>query len=499
MRLLGIDVGTGGTRAVLLEPSGRLVAASTAEHAPMNSPQIGWAEQSPEDWWRAACQAIRDCLAKGATGASEIGGIGLTGQMHGLVLLDQDSRVLRPALIWCDQRTEKECHEITERVGASRLIELAANPALTGFTLPKIWWVRRHEPEVWARSRSFLLPKDYVRLRLTGAHATDVADASGTLLFDVIHRRWSEPLLEISELRESFLPKVFESQEITGHVTEDGARAAGLNAGIPVAAGAGDQAAGAVGMGIVRPGAVSATIGTSGVVFAATSAPTLEPKGRVHTFCHAIPERWHVMGVTQGAGLSLRWFRDQFGAGKHDGRDPYERLLEEASKVPPGADGLLWAPYLMGERTPHLDPDARGALVGITAQHTRAHVIRAILEGVAFSLRDSLTLFKDMGLPITSIRLGGGGARGRLWQQIQADIYGVPVELLEADEDAAYGAALLAGVGTGVWPSVDAACEEKVHVAKTVEPDPSIAARMNTQYKEYRKLYPALRGVRHWF
>lgn len=499
MKLLGIDVGTGGTRAVLLEASGRVAAASTAEHAPMNSPQIGWAEQSPEDWWRAACQAIRDCLAKGATTASEIGGIGLTGQMHGLVLLDAESQVLRPALIWCDQRTEKECHEITERVGASRLIELAANPALTGFTLPKIWWVRRHEREVWARSRSFLLPKDYIRLRLTGAHATDVADASGTLLFDVVHRRWSKPLLEVSALEEWFLPKVFESQEITGHVTEDGARAAGLRAGIPVVAGAGDQAAGAVGMGIVRPGTVSATIGTSGVVFAATSAPTLEPGGRVHTFCHAIPERWHVMGVTQGAGLSVRWFRDQFGAGRDDGRDPYERLLEEASEVPPGADGLLWAPYLMGERTPHLDPDARGALVGITAQHTRAHVIRAVLEGVAFSLRDSLTLFKDMGVPITSIRLGGGGARGSLWQQIQADIYGMPVELLEADEGAAYGAGLLAGVGTGVWPSVDAACEKAVRVAKTVEPDPSNAARMNLQYQEYRKLYPALHGVRHRF
>jgi xylulokinase len=306
-------------------------------------------------------------------------------------------------------------------------------------------------------------------------------------------------LLEISELEESFLSKVFESQEITGRVTEDGARAAGLRAGIPVVAGAGDQAAGAVGMGIVRPGTVSATIGTSGVVFAATSAPTLEPKGRVHTFCHAIPERWHVMGVTQGAGLSLRWFRDQFGAGKGDGRDPYERLLEEASKALPGADGLLWAPYLMGERTPHLDPDARGALVGITAQHTRAHVIRAVLEGVAFSLRDSLTLFKDMGVPINSIRLGGGGARGSLWQQIQADIYGMPVELPEADEGAAYGAGLLAGVGTGVWPSVDAACEKAVRVAKTVEPDPSIAARMNLQYQEYRKLYPALHDVRYRF
>lgn len=419
--------------------------------------------------------------------------------MHGLVLLDADGQVLRPALLWCDQRTEKECREIAERVGARRLIQLAANPALTGFTLPKIWWVRRHEPQVWARARSLLLPKDYVRLRLTGCCATDVADASGTLLFDVIHRRWSQPLLELSDLEESFLPKVFESQEVAGGVTEEGARATGLKTGTPVVAGAGDQAAGAVGMGIVRPGAVSATIGTSGVVFAATSMPVLEPKGRVHTFCHAIPQRWHVMGVTQGAGLSLRWFRDQFGSGEDDGRDPYERLLEEAAKAPPGALGLFSTPYLMGERTPHLDPEARGALVGITAQHTRAQVIRAILEGVAFSLRDSLALFKKMGVPISSIRLGGGGARGPLWRQIQADIYGMPVELLEADEGAAYGAALLAGVGTGAWPSIDAACEKAVRVARTVAPNPVSAARLNLQYNEYRKLYPALHGIRHRF
>jgi xylulokinase len=295
------------------------------------------------------------------------------------------------------------------------------------------------------------------------------------------------------------LPKVFESPEISGHVHEQGARLAGLKAGIPVVAGAGDQAAGAVGMGIVKPGAVSATIGTSGVVFAATSAPVLEPKGRIHTFCHAIPNRWHVMGVTQGAGLSLRWFRDQFGAGKDDGRDPYERLAEEAAKTPPGADGLLWAPYLMGERTPHLDPNARGALVGITAQHTRAHVIRAILEGVAFSLRDTVTLFREIGVPIESIRLSGGGARSALWQQIQADIYGMPVELIEADEGAAYGAALLAAVGTGNWTTVEAACETAVRVAKRVQPDAKTARLMDLQYVEYRKLYPALKVIQHNF
>ncbi len=419
--------------------------------------------------------------------------------MHGLVLLDQQDNVVRPALLWCDQRTEEECREITKQVGAQRLIELTANPALTGFTLPKIWWVRRHEAELWARVRSLMLPKDYIRFRLTGARAIDVADASGTLMFDVVNRRWSRSMLEISRIDESLLPKVFESQEISGHVHEEGARLPGLRPGIPVVAGAGDQAAGAVGMGIVKPGAVSATIGTSGVVFAATSAPVIEPGGRIHTFCHAIPNRWHVMGVTQGAGLSLRWFRDQFGVGPGDGRDPYDRMAEEAAKTPPGADGLLWAPYLMGERTPHLDPNARGALVGITAQHTRAHIIRAILEGVAFSLRDSLTLFQELGVPIESIRLGGGGARSPLWQQIQADIYGMPVELIETDEGAAYGAALLAGVGVGNWPSVEAACETAVRVAKSVQPNPKTVAKMNLQYQEYRKVYPALRGIRYHF
>lgn len=476
-----------------------MISAATAEHEPMSSPRIGWAEQSPEDWWRAACQAIKECLAKSNTTAEEISAIGLTGQMHGLVLLDARNQVVRPAIIWCDQRTDEECREITSQVGAERLIELTANPALTGFTLPKIWWVRKHEPEKWARVRSLMLPKDYIRFRLTGARAIDVADASGTLMFDVVHRQWSQPMLEISKLDEGLLPKVFESPEISGYVNEEGARLATLRAGIPVVAGAGDQAAGAVGMGIVTPGAVSATIGTSGVVFAATSKPVLEPKGRIHTFCHAMPNRWHVMGVTQGAGLSLRWFRDQFGAGKDDGRDAYERLAEEAMKTPTGADGLLWAPYLMGERTPHLDPNARGGLVGITAQHTRAHVIRAIMEGVAFSLRDTLTLFREIGVPIESIRLGGGGARSALWQQIQADIYGMPVELIEADEGGAYGAALLAGVGSGNWASVEAACESAMRVAKRVEPNAKAVALMNLQYEEYRKLYPALRDIRHTF
>jgi len=488
-KLLGIDVGTGGTRAVLLDEAGHVLGAATAEHAEMSSPELGWAEQDPRDWWRAACVAIAECLTDAGATRAEVSAVGLSGQMHGLVLLDAAGELVRPALIWCDQRTEEESRTITERVGAKRLIELTANPALTGFTLPKIWWVRAHEPEIWSRVRSIMLPKDYVRFKLTGARATDVADASGTLLFDVVNRCWSAEMLKASDLNSEILPEVFESQEISGLVSKEGAAASGLREGTPVVAGAGDQAAGAVGMGIVEPGNVSATIGTSGVVFAATSSPVVEPRGRIHTFCHAIPGRWHVMGVTQGAGLSLRWFRDQFGGAS------YDALVKEAAEAPAGADGLLWAPYLMGERTPHLDPNARGALVGLTAQHTRAHVIRAILEGVAFSLRDTFTIFRELSVPVNSIRLGGGGARSSLWQQIQADIYGMPVDLVAAEEGAAYGAALLAGVGAGAWRSVEAACETAVHVAKRVAPIGSNVELMNRRYEEYRKLYPALRAI----
>jgi xylulokinase len=495
MRLLGIDIGTGGTRAVLLDGGGRVVSSATAAHPPFASPHAGWAEQNPCDWWAAACSAIPECLTRGKTAGGEISAIALTGQMHGLVLLDRGGSVLRPSIIWCDQRTEVECREITEKVGAARLMELTANPALTNFTLPKIWWVQKHEPGIWARAGTILLPKDYICLRLSGSRATDVADASGTLLFDVANRQWSRPMMEVSRLNADLLPTVFESCEISGHVSEEGARTTGLRAGIPVVSGAGDQAAGAVGAGIVRPGAVSATIGTSGVVFAATAEPVRDPAGRIHTFCHAVPHRWHVMGVTQAAGYSLRWFRDQFGATGDPAQDGYERLMTEASAAPAGSDGLLWAPYLMGERTPHLDPYARGALVGISARHTRAHVIRAILEGVAFSLRDSLTIFAELKIPVESIRLGGGGARGALWRQIQADVYGMPVGALEVEEGPAYGAALLAGVGVGNWTSVENASDATVHVLKRIEPEPQSVTLMNRQYEAYRKLYPALRDI----
>ena len=495
MRFLGIDVGTGGTRAVLVDAEGRVTAAATGEHVPFASPQTGWAEQDPRDWWRAATSAVREVLSKNEIQPEEISAVGFSGQMHGAVLLDSHDEVLRPSIIWCDQRTSDQCLAITQKVGAARLIELTCNPALTGFTLPKLLWVRESEPEVWRQVGSVLLPKDYIRLRLTGDKATDVADASGTLLFDVTNRKWSRQMLAAAEIDERLMPRVYESPEITGVVSAAGAESTGLRAGTPVVAGGGDQSAGAVGMGIVRPGAVSATIGTSGVVFAASDKPALDPLGRVHTFCHAVPGRWHVMGVTQGAGLSLRWFRDQFGAGADDGRDPYEHLTEEAALTPPGANGLLWTPYLMGERTPHLDPHARAALVGLTANHTRAHVVRAILEGVAFSLRDTFEIFKEMNVPVGEIKLGGGGARSALWRQIQAEVYGRPVKIVEAEEGAAYGAALLAGVGVGAWPSVDAACDSVVRVKAQVEPDRENSALMERQYQIFRRIYPALRPL----
>jgi xylulokinase len=494
--VLGIDVGTGGTRALIVDEKGRIAGAATEEHEPFASPKIGCAEQRPEDWWRAAGIAVRKALAQGNLQGGQIACVGFSGQMHGAVMLDSAGEVVRPALIWCDVRTENQCRELNERIGAERLIQLTCNPALPNFTLTKLLWVRENEPENWKRVRSVMLPKDYVRFRLTGERAIDVADASGTLMLDVAKRRWSAEVLEAAEIDPSLLPAVYESPDVCGKVSATGAVATGLAAGTPVVAGAGDQAAGATGMGIVTPGAVSATIGTSGVVFAATDRPALDPRGRLHTFCHAVPGRWHVMGVTQAAGLSLRWFRDNFGSSAtQSAGDSYEKLTAEAATAPPGADGLLWAPYLMGERTPHLDADARGALVGLTASHTRAHIVRAILEGVAFSLKDTFTIFDEMKVPVKSIRLGGGGARSPLWRQIQADVYDHEVEIVEAEEGAAYGAAILAGVGAKIWPSVDAACDSVVRVASRTQPNAANAEVMQKNYAAYRRIYPAMKSI----
>ncbi len=415
--------------------------------------------------------------------------------MHGAVLLDAQGEVVRPALIWCDQRTGKQAQSLDETLGRENLIRLTCNPPLTNFTLTKLLWVREMEPENWRRVWHVLLPKDYVRFQMTGDLVTDVADASGTLLFDVAGRKWSAEVLRRTGIDERILPTVRESSENCGRISASGSEATSLKVGTPVVAGAGDQAAGAVGMGVVHAGVISATIGTSGVVFAATDRPSLDPLGRLHTFCHAIPGRWHVMGVTQAAGLSLRWFRDRFGARQEDGRDPYERLVEEASDSPACAEGVFWVPYLMGERTPHCDPNIRAALLGLSASHTRAHVIRAILEGVAFSLRDSLTVFREIQVPVEEIRLGGGGARSALWRRIQAEIYAHEVQLLGAEEGAAYGAAILAGVGAGVWKSVDEACDAVVHVKQRIKPDANRAAVMEKGYQVYRRIYPALREI----
>jgi xylulokinase len=505
MSYLGIDVGTGGTRALVIDGQGNVVASASAEHQHFASPKPGWAEQDPRDWWQACGAAVRKALATSAVRAEDIACVGFSGQMHGAVLLDASDEVVRPALIWCDQRSEAQSSELEKLFGRDALIRLTCNPPLTNFTLTKFLWVRENEPQAWARVAHVMLPKDYVRFRLTGERAIDMADASGTLLLDVANRRWSKEVLAKTGIDPKLLPALFESPEVCGKVSATGAEATGLRAGTPVVAGAGDQAAGAVGMGIARVGAVSATIGTSGVVFASTDRPAMDPAGRLHTFCHAIPGRWHVMGVTQAAGLSLRWYRDNFGAASpgvqkpaaqgKDGRDPYDVFAEEAAAAPAGSEGALWAPYLMGERTPHLDPNARAALVGLTASHTRAHVIRAILEGVAFSLKDTFTIFGEMKIPVTSIRLGGGGARSPLWRQIQADVYGREVEIVAAEEGAAYGAAILAGTGAGGWSSVEQACDAMVRVAKRIAPNQKDSSTMQNAYGSYRKVYPALREI----
>jgi xylulokinase len=471
-----------------VDREGRVVASCAAEHAGIRSEHIGWAEQEPEDWWRATKEAIAGVMAESELAGSEIEAVGLTGQMHGCVMLDAEGNVLRPALIWADQRTQPECDWLTEKIGFERLIELTCNPALPNFTLTKLLWVRTHQPEIFAKIAHVLCPKDFVRYRMTGEFAMDMQEASGTLLLDVTNRRWSVDMAELAGIPMEWLPTLYEGPEICARISEIGAGATGLMVGTPVAAGAGDQGAGAVGMGILAPGSVSATIGTSGVVFAATDSPTKDRLGRLHTFCHAAPGVWHVMGVTNGAGLSLRYFRDTFSAGAS-----YDELSGEAAKAPAGSNGLMWAPYLFGERTPHLDANARAAFVGITASHGRGHFVRAVLEGVAFSLKDTFTLFDELGIPVKSIRLGGGGARGGLWRQVQADVYGQPVELLEAEEGGAFGAALLAGVGVGIWPSVEAACAATVRVAEVI--GPKHADAMAGAYKEWRRIYPALKTI----
>jgi len=487
---LGIDVGTGGSRAFLIDAAGREVGAATAPHEDMRMERPMWAEQRPEDWARASFAAVRSVLQEAGIKGSQVRGVGLSGQMHGLVMLDRENAVIRPSLIWCDQRSQPQVDSINARVGREKVLEHTANPVLTGFTLPKLLWVRDHEPSHFERLRKMLLPKDYVRFCLTGDHATDVADASGTAVFDVMRRRWSHEMMGALGLDRDILPRAYESSEVTGVISASAAEKTGLSAGTPVVGGAGDQAASAVGNGIVATGVVSCTLGTSGVVFAHMDQVAYDPQGRVHTFCHAVPGKWHVMGVTQGAGLSLQWLRNQLLPGS-----TYDQLTTEAAQAPAGSQGLFWLPYMMGERTPHLDAQARGGWIGITAKHTRADLIRAVIEGVSYSQKDTLEIVEELGIRVESVRASGGGARSPFWRQILADVFAKPVATLETQEGSAYGAALLAMVGTGEFASVPEACAATIREAHRIDPRPVETDVYAKAYQTYRALYPALRPI----
>jgi xylulokinase len=496
-RLLGIDIGTSGTKTVLFDEYGSTIASATVEY-PLSQPRIGWAEQDPEDWWRAAAQTIAQVLEKSGTRGDEVTGVGLSGQMHGMVLLGADNEVLRPAIIWCDQRTQKQCDDITRIIGRQRLIEITANPAITGFTASKIMWVKEHQPEIYEKIHKILLPKDYIRFRLTGEFATEVSDASGMQLLDVPNRCWSREVLSKLEIPYEWMADVYESAVVSAKVDARGARETGLAVGVPVVGGGGDQAAGAVGNGIVRQGIVSATIGSSGVVFAHTDNIAIDPQGRVHTFCHAVPGAWHIMGVTQGAGISLKWLRDQFMGQERDIAasmqiDPYDLMNQEAALAAPGCDGLIFLPYMMGERTPHLDADAKGVFFGLTAAHTRRDVIRAVMEGVSYSLLDCMNIIRQMGCQAQVVRASGGGARSALWRQMLADMFRTDVATIQSAEGPALGAALLAGVGTGVYDSVPQACEQVIVQNAAQKPEEAAADAYAAFYPIYTALYPALR------
>ena len=485
---LGIDVSTTGSKALLVNAEGTVVASASSEHS-ISTPRLLWSEQNPLEWWQAATQSIRQALAEaGATGA-DVSAVGLTGQMHGLVVLDKDGNVLRPAILWNDQRTAEECEEITECIGFNRLLAITGNRAVTGFTAPKILWVRKHEPQVYARVAHILLPKDYVRYRMTGCFAVDKADGAGTLLFDLKQRTWSSEILEKLNIPAEWLPQTYEGPDITGTVTAQAAALTGLQAGTPVVAGGGDQAAQAVGVGAVVPGVVALTLGTSGVVFASTPEPFIEPEGRLHAFCHSVPGTWHFMGVMLSAAGSLRWYRDTLAPGLS-----YDELLAPAAGVPAGSEGLLFLPYLTGERTPHPDPLARAAFVGLTIRHTKAHLTRCVLEGVAFGLRDSMELIRRAGLgEIRQVRVSGGGARSPLWRQILSDVMNVELVTVNTTEGAAYGAALLAGVGVGAWKTVQESCEATVKTLDRTVPHAQNVNVYEGLYRQYTALYPALK------
>lgn len=495
--LLGIDIGTSGTKTVLFDKGGNPISSSTEEY-PLYQPEIGWAEQDPLDWWKAVCTTINTVIKDSNINPESISGIGLSGQMHGLVMLDGDGNVLRKSIIWCDQRTAKECVEITEKVGEKRLIDITANPALTGFTASKILWVRNNEPEIYEKCRKILLPKDYIRYMLTGEFATEVSDASGMQLLDIKNRCWSKEVLNALDIPIEYLGNVHESIVISGKVHKGAAELTGLKENTPVVGGAGDQAAGAIGNGIIRSGQISSTIGTSGVVFAHLDEPIIDEKGRVHTFCHAVPGAWHMMGVTQGAGLSLKWFRDNFctneiEVAKNMGIDPYVLMTKEAEKVPAGSRGVVYLPYLMGERTPHLNPKAKGVFFGLSAAHTKNDMLRAVIEGVSYSLLDCMEIIKGTGSNPTNVMVSGGGGKSELWRQILADMFNCKVSTNKSSEGPALGVALLAGVGTGVYKDINEACSIAISENSIQYQKEENSLVYKRYYEIYKKIYNDLK------
>ncbi|HHX09046.1 MAG TPA: xylulokinase [Chloroflexi bacterium] len=487
---LGLDVSTTGSKALLIDQKGEVIGTASSAHM-LSSPKPLWSEQDPGEWWQAVIKSVQTVIAQTQINSAEIEAVGLTGQMHGLVLLDEDGQVLRPAILWNDQRCQAQCDEIHSRIGKERFIQISGNVALTGFTAPKILWVAENEPEVYARARHVLLPKDYIRYKLTGEFAMDKADGSGTVLFDIKTRDWSDEILASLDIPREWMPPTFEGPEITGLVSAEAAALTGLAQATPVMAGGGDQAAGAVGVGAVEPGIIGLTVGTSGVIFATTPSALVEPQGRLHAFCHAVPGLWHFMGVMLSAAGSLQWYRDSLAP-----EASFDQLLQEAEAVPAGSEGLLFLPYLSGERTPYPDPFARGAFIGLTLRHTRAHMTRAILEGVAFGLKDSFTLIRNAGLEqINQVRASGGGTKGALWCQILADVLESELVSVNTTEGAAFGAALLAGVGKGAWPDVVTACHENIHITGKTTPNPENFEVYQQAYQVYRELYPLLKNT----
>lgn len=489
MYFLGIDTSTTSSKALLIDEEGKVIAVASSPHT-LQTPRPLWSEQDPREWWEAVAASIRAVLEKAGIGGEGIAAVGLTGQMHGLVLLDEVGNVLRPAILWNDQRTQSQCDEIHQIIGKEKFIQITGNVALTGFTAPKILWVEENEPDIFVQAKHVLLPKDYIRFKLTGEYAMDKADGAGTVLFDLQARDWSDEVLAALDIPRAWMPKTFEGTEFTGWITEQAASLTGLKAGTPVAAGGGDQAAQAVGVGAVEPGIVGLTVGTSGVVFATTPSALIEPEGRLHAFCHAVPGMWHFMGVMLSAAGSLQWYRDTLVSDMS-----FDDLLSEAESIPAGSEGLQFLPYLSGERTPYPDPLARGAFIGLTIRHSRAHMTRAVLEGVAFGLKDSFTLIQNAGLGIiTQVRASGGGTKGALWRQILASVLSAELVTVNTTEGAAYGAALLAGVGADAWNDVFSACKASVKITGRTLPDSSQVDVYNRSYSLFQELYPVLKS-----